>query len=67
MQSNSLPAVKEALQRHEIRFVETQVEERGVRVTQVCVYLDFRRAGRNQQGILCTCVCFDVLQWVFQG
>ncbi len=35
LQSRSVPAVKMALQKHEIPYVETHVEERGVRITQV--------------------------------
>lgn len=36
MQSRSVPEVKKALQKHGIPYVETHVEERGVRITQVC-------------------------------
>lgn len=35
LQSNSLPEVEKALQRHGIPFRKAQVEEGGVRVTQV--------------------------------
>ena len=35
-QSDCLPAVEERLRTMGVRFIKTQVEEAGMRVTQVC-------------------------------